>query len=125
MSRRLKVLIAVVIAVVVFAAVAIPRSLRLPAQYVEASLLKMTPLGTTSDEVLRKLQTKGFHPTLISTGFYKQKMPTKPEVVGTSSIRVELGEYRTPFVTSVTAFWGFDKTGRLIDVWVWKTVDAL
>ena len=125
MSRRLKILFAVVAAAVVVATVAIPRSLRMPAPFIEASLLKTAPLGSTSDEVLRRLQAKGFHPTLTPTGFYKQKIPSKPEVVGTSSIRVELGEYRTPFVTSVTAFWGFDKAGKLIDVWVWKTVDAL
>jgi hypothetical protein len=124
-SLRLRILFGVATALLVVAIVAVPRSLRMPASVIEASLLKMAPLGSTSDEVQRRLATKGFHPTLTPTGFYKQKNPAKPEVVGASSIRIELGEYRTPFVTSVSAFWGFDKEGKLIDVWVWKTIDAL
>jgi hypothetical protein len=125
MSRRLKILFGVVAAAVIVAVVVIPRSLRMPEPFIEKSLLKMAPLGSSSDEVLLKLKAKGFHPMLTPTGFYKQKNPAKPEVIGTSSIHVELGEYRTLFVTSVSAFWGFDKSGKLIDVWVWKEVDAL
>jgi hypothetical protein len=124
-NQRLKIIFVLVTVAVVVAIVSIPRSLRMPASFIEASLLKMTPIGSTSGEVQRRLEAKGFHSTLTPTGFYKQEHPGKPEVVGTSSIRVELGEYRTPFVTSVSAFWGFDKEGKLIDVWVWKEVDAL
>jgi hypothetical protein len=117
-------ILAVAAAAIIVAVFLIPRSLRMPASFIEASLLKMTPVGSTSDEVLHRLQGKGFHPTLVSTGFFKQEKLAKPEVVGTSSIRVLIGEYRIRFTTSVSAFWGFDKTGKLIDVWVWKTVDA-
>ena len=125
MSRRWRVRFGVAAAALVVAVFAVPHSLRMRESFIETSLLKMAPLGSSSDEVQRALERKGFHPTLIPTGFYKQKVPAKPEVVGTTSIRVELGEYRSPFVTSVSAFWGFDKEGKLIDVWVWKTVDAL
>ena len=47
-----------------------------------------------------------------------------PETVGVTSIEAEVGRYWLPFCTTVTAFWGFDSEGRLIDVWVWKTPDA-
>jgi hypothetical protein len=98
--------------------------LRMPESFIEASLLRMAPLGSSSDEVQRALAKKGYGARLVATGFYKQKEPARPEVVGSSSFRVELGQYSTFLVTSVSAFWGFDRSGKLIEVWVWKTVDG-
>ena len=55
------------------------------------------------------------------------KREIDPKIVGSSSLEMHLGEYRElpiPLSTDVTAFWGFDGNGRLIDVWVWKTTDG-
>lgn len=64
------------------------------------------------------------------TGFSKQGKGVPSTVVGVKSIRTEIGEYRDPqfgfiFITSVTVFWGFDENSKLIDIYVWKTTDAL
>jgi hypothetical protein len=93
-------------------------------------LLKKTPLGSSFQEVRALVERRGWlDPYYIGTsGFLKQE-PGLPVVeVGVTSLRGRLGHYwQLPllFRTDVTAFWGFDKDGRLIDVWVWKTTDAL
>lgn len=56
-------------------------------------------------------------------GFYHQRIYPK-RIVGEKSIRVKLGEYRLFFTESVTVFWGFDENSELLEIWVWKTVDA-
>ena len=62
---------------------------------------------------------------LLAAGFHKQELGDD-RIVGVKSISTEASDYWTfPFLTtSVTFFWGFDKDDKLVDVWVWKTVDA-
>ena len=45
--------------------------------------------------------------------------------IGEKSITVYLGEYWNPLVVDVTAWYGFDEEGKLIDVAVRKDVDTL
>ena len=48
--------------------------------------------------------------------------------VGTSFVACELGTTHFvtfPFETIKYGYWGFDKSGRLIDVWVDQQTDAL
>ena len=94
---------------------------------IRASLLKRTPIGSDAAEVRSCVQSSGWlDPRYIgSSGFLKQEPGRRNEIVGVSSICGQLGHYWLPFRTDVTAFWGFDNAGKLIDVWVWKTTDAL
>jgi len=58
-------------------------------------------------------------------GFHDQRQDRTEEVVGAMSIRASLGDYQgLPFKANITVYWGFDVTGKLIDIWVWKTWDA-
>jgi hypothetical protein len=125
MTRRTIIFSVIGIALIVYVAIVAANPLRRSEETIEVSLRKTTPLGSTSEEVVRAFAKKGLFPEVDSVGVYKQKIGTKAEVIGVASIRVLLGEYRTPFVTSVSAFFAFDANARLIDVWVWKTVDAL
>ena len=43
------------------------------------------------------------------------------KVVGVTSIEGNLGDLGP---MNVSAFWGFDRDDRLVDVWVWRTFDA-
>jgi hypothetical protein len=132
MSRKHKILIAAtVFLVIVVSGWFGQMPLRRSESSIRASLLKQTPLGSTLDEVRAFIERKGWLETnyIGSTGFHKQE-GKGDSIVGVTSIRGELGHYRElpkpwPFETDVTAFWGFDKDGRLIDVWVWKTMDSL
>jgi hypothetical protein len=89
-------------------------------------LIQETPRGLTLLDVEKILKNRGLVPIVSSTaGFLKQENGLS-EVVGAQSIRAHLGDYRSSlfFITSVTAFWGFDENGELIDIWVWKTQDG-
>jgi len=93
---------------------------------IQADMIEKTPIGTTFNEVLKRLESMNFKPKISNnTGFLKQEGGLS-KTIGVSSIRVHLGDYwKFPFFrTSVTAFWGFDETGRLIEIWIWKTTDS-
>lgn len=86
-----------------------------------------TPLGSSMEEVRTVVQQEGWELRRFDTqrGFHDQR--ARPDrVSGAKHIQANLGDYQSlPFTANVTVFWGFDETGRLIDVWVWKTVDGL
>jgi len=94
---------------------------------IRASLIKRTPLGSSSSDVRAFVAKEGWldRSYVGTSGFYKQEPGEPAHEVGVSSICGQLGHYWLPFRTDVTAFWGFDTNGHLIDVWVWKTTDAL
>jgi len=129
MSRKRKLLF-LVFGVTIAALVAwlFVFSLRRPESGIRASLLRSTPLGSSSQEVRTYVERQGWLATnyVGSAGFLKQEAGVPAVEVGATSIRGELGHYRSGlFQTYVTAFWGFDTNGRLMDVWVWKTTDGL
>lgn len=133
MARKTKILVASITLVIAVAGVWFVRpSLRRPESSIRASLLKETPLGSTSQEVRAVVEKRGWldHGYAGSTGFLKQNPGVPAVEVGVTSLRGELGHYwelprPLPFRTDVTAFWGFDNERHLIDIWVWKTTDAL
>ena len=101
--------------------------LRLPDIVIKDYLLSELPLGTNIKVVEQFVREKEWKLAYVSrtTGYIDQQSPTN-KVVGEMSIRAELGSYQgLPFETSVTVFWGFDKKGNLIDMWVWKTRDGI
>lgn len=102
-------------------------TLRRGSNEIRRDLLADTPLGSSVDAVSQKLKRRGLNPLISGKGFLRQPTGSAMSVVGVSSVRAELGNYRQfPFpIVTVTGFWGFDASGRLIDVWVWKTTDAL
>ncbi|MGA3266722.1 MAG: hypothetical protein ABSE16_07865 [Verrucomicrobiota bacterium] len=102
-------------------------SLRRSEATIRDRLERLTPLGTQYDVAFQTLEHHFSHVQINeTTGFLRQE-GTHQEVVGIKSIQVHLGEYRNFPIgsTSIDAYWGFDKNGRLIDIWVWKTTDSL
>ena len=103
-------------------------ALRRDSDQIEASLLKLTPLGSNSEAVLDLVKKKGWRSSgyIEQHGFYKQQ-GTKNETVGVFCIQASLGDYYAfPLgTTNAMAFWGFDKDRRLIQIWVWKTTDSI
>lgn len=94
-------------------------------------LLEKTPIGTKMEDVLEFIEVNEeweVKSINYETGFYHQRI-TPPRVIGEKSIRVSLGNYRVIrnmyFETNVTVFYGFDENGELVEIWVWKTTDAL
>ncbi len=102
--------------------------LRKDSEEIKVQMLNKTPIGMSFDEVVSKLKSKNFNPEIYNNkGFFKHEYDQYPITIGRSSIEVFLGDYIVfPFYfTSVTAFWGFDKEGKLIEIWVRKTTDGL
>jgi len=101
--------------------------LRRPEAVIRNDLLSEMPLGSSIVQVQGSIQRHGWilsYP-LADTGFLDQR--TKPNrEVGVKHFRASLGDYRDiPWEANVTAFWGFDETGKLIDLWIWRTWDGL
>jgi hypothetical protein len=93
-------------------------------QAIREELLREKPIGTSMSEVERWLaKEKKLEFKKVKTGFLKQDV-VPVVVVGAKSINAKLGEYRSPLLTTVVAYWGFSDRGDLIDVWVWKTTDG-
>lgn len=100
--------------------------LRQPEALIKSALLLEAPLGSSIsrvEELIRRHKWKLSYP-LADTGFYDQRT-RPPGVVGTQHLRASLGDYQSILLeANVTAFWGFDADGKLIDIWVWKTFDG-
>ena len=90
---------------------------------IRASLLRQTPLGSSSSDVRAFVDKQGWlvRNYVGSTSFLKQESGRPSEVVGVTSIEGNLGDFLN---RNVTAYWGFDSSNRLMDIWVWKTYDA-
>ena len=92
--------------------------------HVRSELLQKTPIGTSFEEILSYCANRNLKCRQSNTaGYLNQKTG---QVVGVRSIWTVLSERKeTPLtISSISAYWGFDKEGRLLDIWVWKTVDA-
>lgn len=97
---------------------------------IRSGILSATPLGSDPDAVLAVIRAKEWSTHgYVQQGFHRQAAGVRSELIGKSSIRASLGDYHGPpyfvFSTNVTAFWGFDENRRLIEVWIWRTTDAL
>ena len=89
-------------------------------------LLNQTPLGTTFSAVRDYVEAEGWGVTMSSTRSGYIRRDIKPSVVvGSQYLRTSIGEYQGfPFAVDVTAFWGFDDDGELVDIWIWKTANG-
>jgi hypothetical protein len=102
--------------------------LRRSATSIEDRLYRITPLGTSYETATNKLSKDFGHISFSDkTGFMRHDWPAPPELVGTKSIEVYLGEYyQFPAgKTGVAAYWGFDNKDRLIEIWVRKDTDSI
>ena len=98
---------------------------------IRASLLKLTPMGSTPERVLEVAKSEGWKHVVYDPrhGFFVPEglAVTKGKVVGVSGVSAVLGTY--PYFplgsTWVSADWGFDEQKRLIEIRVKKTVDSL
>jgi hypothetical protein len=102
-------------------------SLRRSEATIRARLLEEVPLGSSMNQVEQQIARHGWVLDHIDrNGGFDDQREKPSKVTGAKSIRASLGDYRgLPFMVNVTVFWGFDVSGSLIDIWVWKTEDSL
>jgi hypothetical protein len=111
------------IALALFGAVLWPGSIFTPDFLIRLSLLRQTPLGSTTAEVTAILIEKGwYNPKYLgTTGFLDQRGGTFRTIIGATSVSGNIGDLGP---MNLTAFWGFNEDGKLIDVSVWRTFDG-
>jgi hypothetical protein len=82
------------------------------------SLLRETPLGSSSNQVRLVLEKYGWHTDGYGT--------TLPRPAKDPFIAGELGGYQgLPWFTHVTAFWEFDSSNRLAGIKIRRILDSL
>lgn len=115
-------LVVAVLMILLLAVYVVSNPLRRSDNYLRGRFLNDTPIGTSMNDVISYIRKKEYRIVNISDSGFPDK---NSKYVGYRSIRVDLGDYNTILTTNVTVFWGFDEESKLIDVRVWKTVDAL
>jgi hypothetical protein len=89
-----------------------------------SQLLEKTPRGASFNQVLQYCAINNLKCFQSNNAGYLNQ--DSGEVVGVKSIWSVIDEHQEAPLkkASISAYWGFDANSRLIDIWVWKTVDA-
>jgi len=107
--------------------------IRRPRPMVRNYVLMLTPLGTDIDDVLEILENREGWGRIVVNRERGIVLPTagdRSTAIGNQSIRVFAGNYwpsNFPIIgliqwTTVSIFWGFDEDGKLIEVYVRKSL---
>ncbi len=91
---------------------------------IREQMLKKTPIGKGISDVKAFCVSENLACSYSDTAGYWDQYIGK--TVGVKSIWAVLSEYKTTplTITTVTVYWGFDNEERLVDIFVWKTIDA-
>jgi len=100
---------------------------------IRETVLKHTPLGTSTEQVMTFIQTQLRHKGTVKVGKFgarKRNFRGDDQIIGVKSIEgIEVGSHVTifwplPLMTYVYVSWAFDENDRLIDVLVNKEIDG-
>ena len=123
-------LLALIVSYIVFwglrVLIDLPNPLRQPKEQIRESILEITPIGMSMDEVIRVIESN--KKWKIIRANYEQgyrKPGTVDAIVGEKSIRANIGKYINFYETYVSVYWGFDEGSTLIDILVHKTIVGL
>jgi len=142
MNKSTLITLSILMSIVILAAALIYKNyLRWPAVYLHEYVLWHTPIGTDIEDVISHIESrKNWRIRHINRerGFLRpgRAVPGWPiyqssgqNIVGEKSIRVFAGNYQAWYkinrITWVDIFWGFDKDGKLVEIYVWKSIDAM
>lgn len=132
-NMLLIIMLSIIALIVCSIFVIISNPLRKSNEEIKEAVLSIIPLGTNIDDAIELIEGENWTVRSIvdnGVGFDDDNKPSEPgmndvRVLGEKSIRVHMGDYRSPFVTSVVAFFYFDDEARLIGVAIRKDVDSL
>jgi hypothetical protein len=105
-----------------------------PVYKIRVNLLRELPIGTKLEDVIKYIESKNLEIRWINyeQGFYyrsnignSNSIEGDDRVIGDKSIRILLGKYNTPFEIYVIVYFGFNKDGKLIEIWVLKETEVL
>jgi len=118
-------------------------SLSRPESAIRRDMLRITPIGTSMEDVLKVIEERGWKlrysrrtagyflnyrngrayvgdgasPSQLESGRYVE--------IGSKSIRIHLGEFRMIFDIDVDVYFAFDDEWKLIDVAIRREADAI
>ena len=102
-------------------------NLRKPEEEIKDNILKITPLGTSMEDVLKVIETN----KKWKIDWIRDKYPSNftnlnaDTIIGNKSAKAYIGHYYNPFLTDVEIYWGFDEEDKLIEIGIRKTKDSL
>jgi len=118
------ILVFIIVAFVVFLfVIRSSNPLRRTESQIRESILEITPIGMSSDEILQIIKDNAdweLYGGISTIGFPSDE--SWNTLIGETSIRATIGHYRHFFTTAVVVFWGFDEYSNLIDIRVRKDV---
>jgi hypothetical protein len=129
-------LVALAAIIIIVVIVMLLNPLRRSEEQIRANMLRLTPIGTSMDTVVRAVENnRKWDIVSVSDRGYLviHGRPSSASgldeddkrVIGVKSIRVYLGYYNIIFNTGVSVFYGFDEDSKLIDIAVRKDKDGL
>ena len=92
---------------------------------IERFLLQATPLGQSEESVLRWLSKQHVEAQVRRVDIPPNSDYPRTRTGGASFIHESIAHYWLPFRTDVEVFYTFDPAGRLVEIRVRKTTDAL
>ena len=110
------VTLAIVVAIIAFFGVLVSNPLRRSNETIRHQLEKITPLGTTLEDVTAAAKKCGWY----SPGLY-----SSDSRLARNKITGDLGSYQGFFKTTVIAIWEFDSSNLLTNIQIWREQDAL
>lgn len=133
------VLLALLVIVVVMVMIGLSNPLRKPQEQIRASMLELTPIGTSMEDVLKVIGSNKKWETMYvndKNGVSQGEFGKVGENIGEKSIRVMIGKYNfdpqfdkdeilgsilyTFIDRYVSVYWAFDEDSKLIEISVRK-----
>jgi hypothetical protein len=109
--------IAIVLSIFVFLGIVASNPLRRPDETIKRRLGKVTPMGSTLEEVAAAAKKRGW---------YRPRLYSGSSRLATNNITGDLGSYAGfPFKITVIAIWEFDSSNQLTNIQIWRDQDAL
>ena len=118
-------------------------SLSRPESAIRRDILRITPIGTSMEDVLKVIEDRGWklRYTSRTSGYFITHRNGRTRVndgaslsqiesgryveIGTKSIRIDLGEFRAIFDIGVDVYFAFDNEWKLIDVAIRREMDVI
>lgn len=92
---------------------------------IEQFLLQATPLGQSEESVLRWLNQQNVAAKVRRVEVPPHSNYPRTRTGGASFIHESIAHFWLPFRTDIEVFYTFDRAGRLVEIRVRKTTDAL
>jgi len=114
-------------------------SLSRPESAIRRDLLRITPVGTSKEDVIRIIEERGWDLrwTRTTAGYFIVRgrasdgaTPAQLEdgtavKIGTQAIRIHLGRFRVILAVDVAVYFAFDDDSKLVDIAIRREMDVI